>query len=48
MPALEKTATVFIWIFRRRFNASPFPLQKRGLYISDFLMFAPLLIFTIS
>jgi hypothetical protein len=33
MPALGKTATGFIWIFRRRFS--------KGLNISDFLMFAP-------
>lgn len=40
MQASEKTATEYIWIFRRRFS--------KGLNISDFLMFAPLLIFTIS
>ncbi len=39
MPALEKTATGFILIFQTRFS--------KGLNISDFLMFAPLLIFTI-
>ncbi len=54
MPALEKIATGFIWIFQKHFNASPFPVERRGLYISDFLMFAPpfnfynCLIFSIS
>ncbi|MCG3166690.1 MAG: hypothetical protein POELPBGB_02470 [Bacteroidia bacterium] len=34
MPASEKTATVFTWIFRKRFS--------KTINISDFLMFAPL------